>query len=185
MADIVSHPTSNALNSGAPQTDGNGMPSQSGNALAMANGPQGMPMGPAQQPAPSHEQAVAALIHFERLSQDFGKLLADPEIGKKDMKRDIYDMAAGLLGEGFSTLPSLMGELQTIPKDPPDQYKWIKQHADNAQMAAAKVFRDYRAANRGSGDWVADGAALQKHSMANHSKIMSGVTSHYKGRARA
>lgn len=192
MPEPVAHPGSaNAFNTGAPQSEEFPRPGDGGgNAFAMAAPGGGMPpdaaMGAPAAPqtpgGPTHEMTVSTMVHLGELERTFAKLLADPEIGKKNMRPKIYKAAADLLGQGFTTLPELMGELRTIPKDAPDQYRWIKQHFDNSRNAAAMVFSQHRAAFPGTGDWKTEAMNAPARDHSKHGESMAAVMSHYKKR---
>src|SRR6185503_15303580 len=93
-------------------------------------------------PAPTHQETVAALRHFHEIQRQLGPLLKNPKLGKDDMKGDVYTVGASLLGGGFMTLPEVMTELKSFPKEPIDQRKWIEMHYNNAVAAQSKVLDD-------------------------------------------
>jgi len=187
MAELVSHPTSNALSTGAPQDEDNPRQPDGGQNALMQGGAQmqpgmqpGMPQGQQKPPAPTMEQTVAAMMHFDRQRELLGDILKLPEIGKRDIKKNIYQAAATLLGEGYTGLKDIMPVLKTIPTDPSDQYKWVKQHYDQALQAQRQVFGDHvRAFPNPGGDWKAAAAAMPKHDHSKHQDHMAGLMAHY------
>jgi hypothetical protein len=133
-------------------------------------------------PPPTHAQTVTAMRHFGELQKRLGKLLADPAVGKENMRPKIFDMGAGLLGDGFMTLPKLMNEIKTLPQDPADQKKWLQQHYTAVSKAQIAVLDHYRAGNPGSGNWQADLAAQPPAAAGEHADQMDGIMKHYQRR---
>lgn len=135
-------------------------------------------------PAPTHQEVVAALREFHEIQRQLGPLLKNPKIGKSDMKGDVYTVGAALLGSGFMTLPEVMTELKSFPKEPIDQRRWIEQHYNNAVMAQQKVLDDHAACTgSGCGDFATEwGNRAKLDPGMAHGDLMASIMGHYKGR---
>jgi hypothetical protein len=187
MADAGSSPLSSLVQSpgptSAPGVPTPSMPDGDGGPLAgLVKGAGAGASGAGVAPPPTHQQTVTAIRHFGELQKRLSKLLADPSVGKENMRPKIFDMAAGLLGDGFMTLPRLMNEVKTLPQDPADQKKWLQKHLEAVSRAQVSVLDHYRAGNPGSGDWRADLAAQPPEGETDHANLMDGVMKHYQRR---
>ncbi len=112
-----------------------------GSVQSLLQQPGGAPGGApgAGPPAPSHEQTAAALYHLNEFQRQWKKLLDIPDIGKKDIKGDVLEMMADVMGEGLVTLPQVMNELKQLPTDALGQRQWVEEHFKKAQQAAVAI----------------------------------------------
>lgn len=164
---------------------------QGGEPQMMQQGlqPQMAPQGPPQpqqmaQPAPTHEQTVAALRHFHAIVDVLRPLIKDPELGKTDVKGKIIDGSTELVAQRIISPAQAVMQLGDVPEKPFDQKQWVVGHYQQAMQAADMVLAHYGAANQGSGDIVAD---MQQHAPPNpddHMNHMSSLHDHYKGLGR-
>lgn len=167
-----------SLGSGPPPAP-NPRPMQSsagGSALAPNNSPNNSPNAqPQQVPAPSHQQTVAALRHFDAIERELRGLLADPDLGKTDMRSQIQDGAVKLVAGGIMTAAQAVAQLTTVPDRPSDQRKWVEQHFQQVIQSADLVLDHHRAAFAGQP------APAQVAGPDQHADVMSGLLQHYQG----
>lgn len=200
---------SNALNDSAPRPspaytqaspDIGGMPGgvvplSDGTANALAPQPSltpgnalgGTPQQPPQvpQPAPTHEQTVIALHHTAEVSQQLMALMRDPELGKKDARSEIVDVALELVQKGLATVPAVVEQVKNLPSDPQGQLNWVKAHLMANQLSQFAVLEHYRAANPptydAAGDTAAHGALFNGKNRKGHGDVMRSLIDHYQG----
>lgn len=170
----------NALSSlGGPPPAPNPQPMQSpagGSALAPANAPNAPNAPPQQQaPAPSHQQTVAALRHFDAIERELRGLLMDPDLGKTDMRSQIQDGAVKLVAGGIMTAAQAVAQLTTVPDRPFDQRKWVEQHFQQTIQSATAVVAHHQAAFAGAPP------PQQIAGPDQHAAVMSGLLAHYQG----
>ena len=103
----------------------------------------------AQAPAPNHQQTVAALRHFSAIEKELTVLLADPSLGKSDLKSKIQDGAVGLVKDGILTPVQAVTMLGTVPDEPFKQKQWLETHFQQATQAATAVLAHHQAAFAG------------------------------------
>jgi hypothetical protein len=135
------------------------------------------PQGAQQAPAPSHQQTVAALRHFGMIEKELGGLLADPDLGRTDMKSKIIDGATALVGLGIMSPPDAVTQLATVPERPFDQKGWIEKHFVDAIKAANMILDQHRAAFDGQPAPPPGTGYDPDH----HQSIIAGLQGHYKG----
>jgi hypothetical protein len=88
----------------------------------------GTPQQGPPQPAPTHEQTVAALHHTSEVTKELMTLMRDPELGKKDARSHIVGAALELVGKGLATVPAIVEQVKNLPSDPRGQLEWVKGH---------------------------------------------------------
>lgn len=167
-------PTGNAMASpGAPMTpQGAGMPMGQG---PMAASPMMPPQ--AQTPAPTHQQTVVALRHFSAIERELNTLLADPDLGKADMKSKIIDGTTTLVGNGILSPSMAVTMLATVPDKPYDQKVWMQQHLMTTQQAETAVLSHHQAGYLGQ---TVDNTPPDPD---NHQQDVAGLTAMY-GKAK-
>jgi hypothetical protein len=140
--------------------------------------PQGGPMGhpgaqapqapqaPQMPPAPTHEQTVAAMRHFQAIQDEIEPLLKDPDVGRSDMKSKVIDGATKLVAARIFT-----------PADavPFEQRNWLIRHHFLATVALHQVL-DHHGAAVAAGMVPAGG----KPKRENHIQDMAALKEHYK-----
>lgn len=131
----------------------------------------------AAPPPPSHQQTVAALRHFGAIEKELASLLADPEIGKADMKSKAIDGVTNLVSTGILTPSSAVQQLGTFPEKPFDQKKWVEQHFAQTIQAGAAILDQHRKAFKGQP--APQGA--QDYNPDNHQHVMAGLARNYSG----
>jgi hypothetical protein len=130
-----------------------------GNALM--NGSGGVPQGPQQAPSqgagpqqqgqpqqpspPTAAQTVAALRHFDATKKELGILLADPALGKTNVKSKIISGVVRLVASGMMKTTEAVTELSKVPTDPLMQMKWAKSMFQQAQTAENAILDQYGA----------------------------------------
>src|SRR5579864_1348645 len=180
-------------NSLPPEPDLNANPP---GPLAGAMGPQpamgalqGVPGAPQDQqqaapaPAPTHEQAVAALRHFQAIIAEGRTLLKNPDIGKASIKSAIQDGAVKLVADGIISAADAVSQLATVPERPFDQKQWVEKLYVNAVQAQAAVLDHHRAAHIGTGDYGIE-SQMHKSDPDMHKQTLAGMMeTHYRGKA--
>jgi len=157
-------------------------PPAGGNALAMGGGPP-QPQGGAQTsqspipqpPAPTHEQTVAALRHFQALQAELEPLLLDPSLGKSDMKSKVIDGATKLVASRIFSPADAVSQLADFPPEPFEQRNWLVRHYFMASVAMHQVL-DHHGAAAAAGMVPKTG----KPNRENHMDDMRGLMAHYK-----
>lgn len=139
----------------------------------------------AQKPAPNQQQTVAALVHLTAVQKEMEKLANLPDIGKENIRPEIFDVTAELMGRGLFTLPEIMNEIKTIPSDPPGQRVWVMTHLKNASLAQKQILADHAQAFPGTGDAAGEVAASPiDYDPDTHTDVMRDLAAHYSGRRR-
>jgi hypothetical protein len=156
--------------------------------------PQGMPQmapgaapnappqeGPPQQPAPSHEQTVAALRHFQALLAEGRTLLKNPDLGKSNVKSAIQDGAIKLVADGIISPADAVTQLATVPERPIEQKKWVENLYAQAVTAQSNVLDHHRMAHIGTGDYGIESALHQSNPDAHKQTMQGMMEAHYGG----
>ena len=154
-ASLAPRSRGSALNGSTPPPPPNLPPQQPqgpmppASALAGPQGPVGQsgqmplqgPQGGPQQapPAPTHEQTVAALRHFNAILGELKGLLADPDLGKADMKSEIIDGTAKLVADRIIAPAQAVTQLATVPERPFQQKQWAETHLQQIMQARDAV----------------------------------------------
>ena len=133
-----------------PALQANSVPPPPPEALQQQQG-QGnsMPAMQAQAPAPSHQQTVAALRHFQAILGELGTLMKNPDLGKADLKSDVIDGTTKLVADRMVSPAQAIQTLATFPEKPFDQKKWITQHFMQAMQARGMVLAHHAQAFAG------------------------------------
>jgi hypothetical protein len=148
------------------------------NALMGQGAPQPQPQPQPQQqtaPAPTHLQTVAALRHFDLIERELTGLLADPDLGKADMKSKIIDGATKLVASGVMTPATAVIQLGQVPDRPFDQKVFLEKQLAETVQHANDVLDHHGAAFAGQ-DWNGP-----DYSTDDHQSIISGLAGHYNG----
>jgi hypothetical protein len=188
MASLLSKPMApTPADSDAEGQGGSGMGSGGGQAGAppgLAGLMGGAPGGSAGPPAPTYQQTVSAVRHMARLERDFRGVLAEPNIGKADVKGAFIDVMADLMGHGFSTLPQVLDMLKKFPTNPLEQRKWLEQQVASNEQAQAALLQQHAAAFPEANP--ADAAAALKAARGplgrDHSATLAALSDHYNAR---
>lgn len=143
-------------------------------------GPQQGPQPPQQRPTISHAQTVATLNHLQAFQSQFKRLAKNPKLGKENIRPEIFNATADLIGEGWITLPQVMNEIKSLPIDPPGQKKWVMQHLANTMVARSQILADHAASNPPMPS-MADQQARYVPKSNAHADLMSEVARNYKG----
>jgi hypothetical protein len=104
-------------------------------------------------------------------------MLADPEIGKVDMRSKMIDGVTTLVSTGILTPAQAVTQMQTFPDKPFDQKKWVEQHFVQTIKAGPAILDQHRKAFKGQP--APPGA--QDYNPDDHQHIMAGVLKNYSG----
>src|SRR4051812_30892334 len=95
-------------------------PSQSsgpqGNPLASLAGP--LPGLPPRQPMPSAAQTTAAVKRFSAVANAMRTVLANPDLGRRNVRPAILDQASKLMAARVLSLPEVMNAIGKVSDDP-------------------------------------------------------------------
>ncbi len=171
-----------------PPPDMPAPPPDGGNALAMGGGPP-QPQGGAQPgqsgqspipqpPAPTHEQTVAALRHFQAVQAELEPLLQDPALGKADMKSKVIDGATKLVMARIFGPADAVAQLADFPEHPVEQRDWLIRHYFMASVGMHQVL-DHHGAAAAAGMVPKHGSPKRE----DHLHDIKGLMGHYKGKA--
>lgn len=147
---------------------------------------QGGPPQPQQAPPPppTHEQTVAALRHFDAIKGELTPLLANPALGKSDMKSQIIDGVTKLVSERIISAATAVQQLSQVPTDPLQQRKYLTQMMQQTMQAENAIVEHHRNTNLGSGDWATE-AAKHTGNPDNHMEDMKALQANYSGGSNA
>src|SRR5262249_4695331 len=101
----------------------------------------------AMQAAPSLQQTVAALRHFDAVKRELGVLLGNPAIGKSDAKSQIIDGVMNLVSERFMSPEEAVITLSKVPENPLQQRKWLQTTLAQTQQSENAVLDHFGAGN--------------------------------------
>jgi hypothetical protein len=137
------------------------------------------PPGAQPMPAPTHEQVASGLRHLHEIARHMKGILADPDIGKKNIRPKVFDAAAEMLGDGLLSMPEIMNQIKTLPVEPAQQKQWVEKHYNDAMAAQGQLLEHHAAAFPGSGDFATDWGA--ERGKGAHGDNMKGLMGHYGG----
>jgi len=143
----------------------------------MGQKPQGAPAGGMQ--APSHQETVALLQHLSAFRRRWQQIADDPEIGTKNVRPQIYEMMADMMGEGYASLPEAMGLLKTIPQAPLEQKQFIEKHIQNDDQAMNAVLQHHAQTEGPLGDFATENAKLEADG-GDRASLVNGAVARYK-----
>jgi hypothetical protein len=132
-------------------------------------------------PAPDNQTTVAAIRHLGEFQRRWKTILETPNIGKVDVKGQVIEAMADLLGESFISLPQSLTLLKSLPTDPLQQRQWIEKHYADDQKAAVMLLQHHAAAFPRDGSEPLPPRAPRD--AKNHVSMMSGLSDHYKARS--
>jgi len=98
----------------------------------------------------SHQRAVAALRYFQEFERELWSVLADPDLGKADMKSKVVAAITRLRTREIASPAQSATLLATFPDRPLDQQRWAEAHFTQAIQGADEVLERYRAATPGN-----------------------------------
>ena len=153
-----------------PEISSGGQPQQ--NALARPQPAQSMP-------APSHGHTVAALRHFHSIVAELKTLLANPDLGKSDLKSEIIDGASKLVAARIITPANAVQQLSSVPENPRQQRQWVMQSLQQTIAASNNVLDHHAAGHHGSLDWATE-SQHPEFGEDNHFQAMEGLTAQYR-----
>lgn len=120
-----------------------------GNALQSG---QGQPQQPQQAaPAPTHEQTVAALRHFDAIKEELTILLKNPALGKTSVKSQIIDGVSSLVSKRIISPAIAVMQLSKVPENPLEQRKLIQQQMEQTIQAERSILAHHAIGFAGGG----------------------------------
>jgi hypothetical protein len=136
-------------------------------------------------PAPSRDQVVAALMHFGAIQQKLDTILADPDLGKSDMRGPIREGILDLVADRIMPASTAVSTLISVPDGsiqggPLAQRKWIEQHDAQTRQARDLMLEHYRMENPGIAGAVT-AAPPTKYDRNKHTQHVQSLISHYRG----
>jgi hypothetical protein len=143
--------------------------------------PQGVPglvqPGAQQRPMPTHAQVVAGLHRFHEIELASGRLLKDPDVGRKNIRPKVLEMGADLIGRRVMSLPEFMTGIKDFPsaEDMLGQKKWLEKLFQSNVQGQVSLLQDHANAPPEGPDaaqWTPD----------SHSEHMAGLISKYPGK---
>jgi hypothetical protein len=168
----------------APQTPQmqQGTPGEAPASLqSLMGAPGGVPMAaPQKPPAPDYQQTASAVYHLSEFQRKYKKLLSDPEIGRKNMRPEMLEMMADVLGEGLATLPQIMSQVKDFPTEPLQQKQYLEKHYQQSKMAAMAILEHHAAAFPAKG--VEPVPPVNVGGDDHHAVLNGMMGSHYGGR---
>ncbi len=119
-----------------------------GNALQ-----QGAPAQPQQNapPPPDHAQTVAALRHFDAIKDELKVLLANPALGKSDLKSPIIDGVTSLVSKRIIKPAEAVMQLSKVPENPLEQRKFLQQQMMQTMQAERAIIAHHAMGFAGGG----------------------------------
>jgi hypothetical protein len=139
------------------------------------------PQAPQGPPAPDDGQTVAALRHFHALEKEFTGLLADPKIGKSDMKSAIIEGATRLVANRIISPAQAVTQLSQVPERPFEQRQWAQKNLAQIVQAQHAVLAHHAAAYRGMPESQVQ-AMSSKADPDDHMATISGLMNSHYGR---
>ena len=145
---------------GQDASQGAGMPGvPAGMAPVMPQGMDGSPQVPVL--SSRHASALTKFLHDMRRALQ--KLVDDPETGRVSIRNKLFDIAADSIGHGAATVPQVINELSTLPKDPMQQRAWLRKKIADNEQAQLRILQEQAQFNPGQGDigqGIADSRAM-------------------------
>lgn len=137
---------------------------------------------PAQAPAPSHAQTVAAMRHFDAILGQLTSLLKNPDLGKADLKSTIIDGVTKLVGDRIIPASQAVSQLATVPTRPFEQKQWAEQNYTQTLQAQSAVLDHHRSAALGTGNYALENKLHSGDSGPdNHMQTMQGLMQQHYG----
>ena len=104
-----------------------------------------------QTPAPSHNQTVAALRHFQIFLDLEKQWLNSPEMGKSDMRDNFIEGYTKLVADRIATPVQAIQTLATVPERPFEQKQWVAANMQRNIQARDIVLAHHAQAYAGMG----------------------------------
>lgn len=128
-----------------------------------------------QQPAPTPGQTAAALHHFSEIKSMLKPIMADPNLGKTNIRPKLLDSMSKLLASRALSLPQVMNAVKSLPDDPVEQLKFVqKVYQDNDAAQKLVLMHSRNAANASESPTNED-----PYSADNHAAMMDGLLKQY------
>jgi hypothetical protein len=129
---------------------------------------------PQQMPAPSHNMTVATMRHMYAIMSSLKTLIANPDLGKTDMKDAIIEGMTKLVADRMIPPAEAVTTLASVPDRPFLQKQWAMKQLQQADAARNIVLAHHAAAFAGQ-------APQPTPSPDNHMADMAGVGAQYSG----
>lgn len=130
---------------------------------------------PQQRPTPqvSSGQAMAAVHRFSSIRSALSGVMADPKLGKENIRPKLLDAASKLLAGKVLTLPEVMNTVKDLPDDPVKQKQFVDRIYSVAGQATQAVLEHHRANPTQGEEWTPE----------DHEQQMSSLMGQYNGRS--
>jgi len=166
-------------NSSPPDAQGaSGTGQPSGMQSLMGGAPNGAG-GPSQQ-GPSHQETTALLQHISFFRRRLAAMLADPEVGTKNMRPEVYDLMADSLADDYASLPEVMGLLKTLPTDPLEQKQWIEESIQKDDKAMQTILQHYSASRPVMGSFEEESARASTGEEPDRASLVRSAVGRFK-----
>lgn len=150
--------------------------------MARGNAPAGAGGAPGGAPL-TMDHAFAAIRHLTVFEHKWAQLGRTDGIGKRNIRPEMVEMAADLMGDGYVTLPQSMSLLKSFPDDPLQQRQWVEQHRKNDERALITVMQQIdQAAPFRPPEMIAKAANTGKAD--NHAKLIGDIAGRLSGKPR-
>lgn len=166
IQDILTQQPPQGMPPQAPQ-QAQGTP-QGGNPLAALSQQQQAP-----PPPPTRAQTVAAVHHFGQIKQAMTPIMADPNLGKSNIRPKVMDSFSKLLMSKVLSLPEIMKAVKSLPEDPVEQKKFVDKIYQDNDKAQQMVLQQHAMSPQPdqADEWSQDGHANHMASlMKNYGK---------------
>lgn len=145
--------------------------------------PGGAP-GPAQNPAPTHAQTVAALRHIHAVNTELTGLLKNPNLGKANIKGAIIDAVTKLVADRIISPAQAVIQLGSVPERPFEQKTMLEKLFVENMKAESGVLDHHRASTPGSGDFQTE-QDLHVNEPDKHMETVGGMMDQHYGKSNA
>ncbi len=130
---------------------------------------------PPPMPAPSAAQTTAAVKRFTAVANAMRTVLANPDLGRRNIRPAILDQASKLMASRVLSLPEVMNAIGKVSDDPLEQKSMVVGIFNQAQQAESNVLAHHALA-------VATGRVQrggEKYRADDHDRHMSALLAHY------
>lgn len=124
------------------------------------------------------------MVHFGAIQQKLDGILANPDLGKSDLRQEIREAVIDLVSDRIMSAGTAVSTLTTVPDGSKpggalEQRKWVQQHDQQIRASRDAVLEHYRASNP-----IPDPSS-SRYDRNKHMQHVESLTSHYRGIKRA
>lgn len=136
----------------------------------------------ASNPAPSHEQTVAALRHMQAIGEQLEGLLVNPELGRSDIRDSVIDAVTRLVAQRIISAPQAVAQLGQFPDRPFEQKQAIEQMYRQVMQAESSVLDHHGMTNPPQSEDFGTENSLYQSDPDQHMQTVQGMMqAHYGG----